>query len=194
MNIDITNCNKINLIDSCSLWNVLSSLIIYSVVIENKFSFSITKFVEYECLYKPRTVPNKKDEELQARLKSEIKKGNVTCHNLSIEDLQDDLLLKNRDSIGIGELSSIAFARKVSISFLTDDQKARKLATEILGGKYVQTTPLVLGWLFYNNLLSDADIEGIIQSHKEYFRPLEKYFREVYDESLRLKYLLKHKL
>jgi len=190
MNIDITNCNKVNIIDSCSLWNMLSSLIVYSVVLDNKFSFSITKFVEYECLYKPRSIPNNKDKELQSKLSAEIKNGKITCHNLAIEDLQDDVILKHRSSIGIGELSSIAFAKKVSISFLTDDQKARKLGVEILGKNSVQTTPLVLGWLFYSNLLSDRDIDEIVKSHKEYNRPLEKYFREVHKESLRLKYLL----
>lgn len=191
MNIDITVCNKVNMIDSCSLWNVLSSLVVYSVVIENKFTFAITGFVEYECLYKPRTTINKKDTELQLKLKNEIKNGNVTCHNLTIEDLQDDIVLKNRNRIGIGELSSIAFARKVSISFLTDDQNARKLAINILGKKYVQTTPLILGWLFYNNLLSEGDIDVIVKSHNEHNRPLEKYFRQVHSESLRLKYILK---
>jgi predicted nucleic acid-binding protein len=191
MNIDITNCNKVNIIDSCSLWNVLSSLIVYSVVLENKFSFSVTKFVEYECLYKPRTNPNTKDKELQNKLRSEINKGKITCHNLTIEDLQDDFILKHRNAIGIGELSSIAFAKKVSVSFLTDDKKARKIGANILGKSGVQTTPLVLGWLFFNNLLSDGDIEEIIKSHKEYNRPLEKYFREVHTESLRLKYMLK---
>jgi len=190
MKIDITICNKANIIDSCSLWNVLSSLIVYSVIVDNKFSFSVTKFVEYECLYKPRTTPNNKDKELQSKLTAEIKKGKITCHNLTIEDLQDDVILKHRNSIGIGELSSIAFAKKVSVSFLTDDQKARKLGVEILGKSGVQTTPLVLGWLFYNNLLSDGDIDEIIKSHNEHSRPLEKYFREVHTESLRLKYLL----
>jgi predicted nucleic acid-binding protein len=191
MNIDITNCNKANIIDSCSLWNVLSSLIIYSVVVDNKFSFSVTKFVEYECLYKPRNKPNGKDKELQRILNTEIKSGKIACHNLTIEDLQDDIILKHRNTIGIGELSSIAFAKKVSVSFLTDDQKARKLGAEILGNNRVQTTPLLLGWLFYNNLLSDGDLNVIIQSHNEHNRPLEKHFRAVHNESLRLKYLVK---
>ena len=190
MNIDIRTCNKVNIIDSCSLWNLLSSLIVYSVVLDNKFSFSVTKFVEYECLYKPRTTPNKKDKELQSKLSAEINNGKITCHNLTIEDLQDDVVLKHRTCIGIGELSSIAFAKKVSVSFLTDDQKARKLGIEILGKSSVQTTPLVVGWLFYNNLLSNGDIDEIIRSHNEHNRPLEKYFREVHTESLRLKYLL----
>jgi len=191
MKIDITSCNKINIIDSCSMWNVLSSLIVYSVIVENKFSFSVTKFVEYECLYKPRTNAIDKEKELQQKLKDEIKKGKITCHNLTIEDLQDDFILKHRNTIGIGELSSIAFAKKVSICFLTDDQKARKVGSDVLGKVNVQTTPLILGWLFYNNLLSDGDIDNIIASHKEYNRPLEKYFREVHTESLRLKYMLK---
>lgn len=191
MNIDITNCNKANVVDSCSLWNILSSLVVYSVILENRFSFSITKFVEYECLYKKRTMTNAKETDLQNHLRTEIRKGNVACHNLTIEDLQEDSILEYRKTIGIGELSSIAFAKKVAISFLTDDQKARKIGKEVLGNSFVQTTPLVLGWLFYNNLLSDGDIEAIIKSHNDHNRPLEKYFREAHAESLRLKYLLK---
>ena len=42
---------------------------------------------------------------------------------------------------------------------------------------------LLLGWLFYNNHLSDRDLEPIIKDHISAGRPLERYFREVQEES-----------
>ena len=187
MNIDITKCFKSNLIDTCSIWNILSSPIIYSVLLDNNFSLSITKFVEYECLFKYRPQQNSKELNLRCLLEKELIKGKIKCHALTLEDLQDDFILENRKKIGIGELSSIAFAKKVSIAFLTDDQKARKLASNHIGKVNVQTTPLILGWLLFNNLISDGDIEPIIKSHNEHNRPLEKYFRYVHMESHRIK-------
>jgi predicted nucleic acid-binding protein len=108
----------------------------------------------------------------------------LTRH-LSIDDLQDKLLIKHSQQLGIGELSSIAFSKKINQPFLTDDQKARKIAQAILGSDNVQTTPHIVGWLFYNGTLADSDLEPIISEHKSLKRPLEKYFRLVYEEAMK---------
>jgi len=79
-----------------------------------------------------------------------------------------------------GELASIACAKKMGKAFLTDDQKARKLAAQFIASKMVQTTPHLLGWLLFISYLGDSDLHIIIDEHKKFERPLEKYFLEVY--------------
>lgn len=187
MEIDITICKKQNVTDSCAFWNILSSPILQSVLLDNKFDFACTEFVVYECLTKPRTKTNLSDDIIKEKFKNLILKKQVTSYKLSIEDLQDDKILKARMLLGKGELSSIAFAKKVGIPFHTDDQGARKIAKHILGVANVQTTPLMVGWLFYKNHLLDSDLEAIIVDHKNAGRPLAKYFREVHVESYRIK-------
>ena len=187
MNIDITDFNKVNVIDACAIDNILSSATLYRAAKTTNCSFCYTKFVEYEVLYKARKKIDKKSEELQRILKDETKANKFECHNISIDDLQEIEILQKRKRLGIGELSSIAFAKKINQSFLTDDSKARKLGISILGNKKVQTTPHLVGWLFYIRELIDSDFSVIISEHEQYNRPLGKYFEEVYLESLRIK-------
>lgn len=187
MTINITSCTKVNIVDSCALWNILSSLVFTSVLDEQKFDFSCTAFVYYECLQKPRTAISESDDLIKTRFKKLVDSGKIISHPLTIEDLQDTLILANRKSLGRGELSSVAFAKKIGLCFLTDDQGARKIATKILGANKVQTTPHLLGWLFFNGFLTDGDLEPIISEHKLARRPLEKFFRAVYSESWRIK-------
>jgi len=187
MTIDITKCFKINIADSCAISNILSSLLLYARIEGSQFIFSITKYVEYECLYKERKRPTQKDKELQERLVRQQKDKKFTSYNLSIEDLQDELIVKYSQHLGIGELSSIAFAKKINQAFLTDDQGARMIAQKIIGKEKVQTTPHLVGWLFFEGVLYDSDLGRIIKEHNSFNRPLEKYFRIVYEEALRIK-------
>ena len=70
---------------------------------------------------------------------------------------------------------------------MTDDSQARKLGQSVLGNNRVQTTPHLLGWLFYIRDLIDSDFLTIIEEHESFLRPLSKYFKEAYHESLRIK-------
>jgi predicted nucleic acid-binding protein len=188
MTIDITNCIKINIADSCAVSNLLSATLLFTRVEGDHFVFSITKYVEYECLHKQRSVHSPQDEEIKRRLSKHQQKNKFTAHNLSIGDLQDDVLLRHSRQLGIGELSSIAFSKKINQPFLTDDQKARKIAQLILGTGNVQTTPQIVGWLFYSGILTDGDLDELIKEHNTFNRPLEKHFRIVYEEAMRLRY------
>ncbi|GAB3417295.1 hypothetical protein [Niabella aquatica] len=190
MTIDITICQKVNVIDSCSIWNLLSSLILYNRVKINGFYFSITQFVEYECLFKVRTSPTTEDREIQKRLIKEKKYGSFPTHYLSIDDLQDSDILEHSQHLGRGELSSIAFCKKTNQVFLTDDQNARKIAKSILGSGSVQTVPHLVGWLFYIGILTDGDLEPLIEQHNSFARPLEPYFRIMHNEAMRIKLMI----
>jgi len=114
----------------------------------------------------------------------------MTC-DLNIADLQTVGILEQRRNLGKGELSSIAFAMRTGLAFLSDDQKARKLALEVLTQQLVQTTPHLVGWLFFHNHLTDGDKPAIIADHKAMNRPLAKFFDEMYLEALRCRLMAK---
>ncbi|MFL5738624.1 MAG: hypothetical protein ACJ75B_00295 [Flavisolibacter sp.] len=191
MTIDITKCIKINIVDSCAVSNILSSLLLFARLDSSGFFFSVTKYVEYECLYKSRAKADVADKELQRRLLRHQKNGKFSSHILSIADLQDASIQKYSQQLGTGELSSIAFAKKINQSFLTDDLRARRIAKAILGESSVQTTPHLVGWLFYEGILFDGDLDSLIFEHNNFNRPLEKYFRLVYSEAFRIRSIFK---
>jgi hypothetical protein len=108
---------------------------------------------------------------------------------LDVADLQNMALLEQRKKLGKGELSSIAFAMKTGLAFLTDDQKARKLAEGVLDKRLVQTTPHLFGWLFFRAYLLDTDKALIIKEHEAAAGTLTPYFDSMYNESLRCRAL-----
>ena len=185
MAIDCTNFTQICVIDTCSIWNILSSRKLTAATKEAKRHFTATSFVYYEALYKPRSTVTNEDIELQDRLINE-KDGKLfgSC-SLDITDLQQVDILDKRMRLGKGELSSIAFAKKAGLGFMTDDQKARKLGGAIIDSNYVHTTPQLFGWLFFKGYLIDADKSDVIREHEQYGRPLRPFFEEMYDEALR---------
>lgn len=185
--VDVTQFHPLNVTDSCSVWNILSSKHLYLAALSANVIFCCTRFVRYECLHKPRTRITPEDSELQNRFRHEIERGHFPAYELSIEDLQDLEILEMRKSLGKGELSSIVFAKKTRQAFLTDDYKggARRLAQDILGPKMAQTTPQIFGWLYFTNQLGDSDKDKIIEEHKKFKRPLTQQFETMYQEALR---------
>ena len=187
-----------NVVDACSIWNILSSKTLYRSAISasSKCFFCCTMFVHYECLIRPRNNESESEKKLRRRLLNEKKKGvQFTDHFLDIEDLQEVEILENRKKLGKGELSSIIFAKKTRQAFMTDDQGARKLAESILDNSMIQTTPHLLGWLFYTNILIDSDKDGIIEEHSEFrttqWGNLSKFFEKMYNRAL--EYRLMHR-
>lgn len=65
MAVDPSCFNLLNVADTCSIWNILSSKLFYCATISAKCAFSCTQFVHYECLIKPRTNESEKEIELQ---------------------------------------------------------------------------------------------------------------------------------
>jgi predicted nucleic acid-binding protein len=180
MAVDPSKFFCLNIIDTCAIWNILSSKKLYQATLSANCLFSCTQYVFYESLLKPRSITSEKEIELQSRLKKEIEKNQFKNYHITIEDLQEVEILEKRKNLSKGELSSIVFARKTRQAFLTDDQGARKLAEQVMDRKKVQTTPHLLGWLFYSNYLIDSDKFDIIEEHNSFNRPLEKYFEEIY--------------
>ncbi|MCI0541618.1 MAG: hypothetical protein L0Z50_40990 [Verrucomicrobiales bacterium] len=185
MAIDCSQFHLVNVIDTCAIWNVLSSQRLISAAKAAKCHFSATTFVYYEALHKPRTAATKEDVELQKCLQKEREAGLFGNCSLDISDLQEIDILERRIRVGKGELSSIAFAKKAGLAFMTDDQKARKLGSGVIGSSRVQTTPHLCGWLFFIGKLSDSDKSIVIHEHERYGGPLRTHFETMYNEALR---------
>jgi hypothetical protein len=189
MGIDPSQFHPLNVADTCALWNLLSSRRMYSAARDANCSFCCTTFVAYECLHKRRASEVSEEDVLKTRLKREIESARIVSYSLDVADLQDVTVLESRRKLSKGELSSIAFANKTRQAFLTDDQKARKLAESFLTSKMTQTTPHLFGWLIFTWRLSDADKDHVIEEHEQFIRPLRPYFEEMYLEALRCRSL-----
>lgn len=184
MAIDPSKFHLINVADTCSVWNILSSVRLHAAAKEEGCEFCITGFVRYECLTKPRKrEPDSAEAELMRRLAKEQGRGGFAAHSCNIGDLQAIKVLESRKRLGKGELSSVAFAMKIGQAVITDDMKARKLA-EDSGHSLTQTTPHLFSWLIFKGRLQDSDKGTVIKQHKEMDRPLAPHFETAYEMAL----------
>ena len=184
MAIDPSKFHLVNVADTCSVWNVLSSIRLYAAAKEACCEFCITSFVRYECLTKPRKKePTASEIELMRRLAREQGRGGFAVYSCDIGDLQAIKILESRKRLGKGELSSIAFAMKIGQAVITDDKKARKLADDS-GHALTQTTPHLFSWLIFNGRLGDSDRGAVIAQHEAMERPLAPHFEAAYDMAL----------
>jgi len=179
--------HKMNVVDSCSAWNVLSSLLLWSRALQAACTFCCTQFVVYECIYKRRKKPTEGDEELQRRMRRELDARRIILARLDLEDLQDVEVLAARRNLSKGELSAIAFARRTDQAFLTDDQKARRLAETALPSDRVQTVPHLAGWLLYEGYIADSEFDQLVTEHESFARPLKPHFQRARVLSLQAK-------
>jgi hypothetical protein len=184
MRIDIRNFILLNVVDTCSIWNILSSTILTQKANDIGCRFTYTTFVKYECLYKPRKTANPNDIELQTRLKKNIGMGWISDYPISIEDLQDVEILTNRKNLSKGEIFSMIFAKKTRQAFMTDDQGARKLSESYIGLENTQTVPHLFGWLTYNGEILDSDKDKIIEQQNNLGGIIEKYMEMAYMKGL----------
>jgi hypothetical protein len=178
-----------NITDTCAVWNLLSSVRLFRAAIRHGCEFAVTKVVLYECLVKPRSRRDAREDELRGRLERERIANRFIDYPLSLEDLQEVAQLATRRRLGHGELASIAFAKRTHTAFCSDDRNAQKLAEDVIGREHVQTTPHLLGWLVFHNRVGDGDIEPILQEHEEVGRPLRPHLKAMYEEGLRCRLL-----
>lgn len=187
MAIDPSKFHQVNVADTCAVWNVLASPLLHAAAKEARCNFCITGFVHYECLVKPRkTAPTSSESELVRRLKQEQSRGGFATQACDIADLQSIRVLESRKRLGKGELSSIAFAMKIGHAVITDDQQARRLATDS-GHALTQTTPHMFSWLIFNGRLGDSDKGTVIAQHASMGRPLAPHFERAYEMALQCK-------
>jgi hypothetical protein len=181
--IDPSKFHLINVADTCSVWNILSSRLLYAAAREAHCDFCITSFVRYECLIKPRKSITKAEQELMNRLLAEQKRGVFKNHSCDIADLQAIKVLESRKRLGKGELSSIAFAMKIRQAIITDDMKARKLAQQS-GHTLTQTTPHLFAWLIFTGRLGDSEKSTVIAQHEAMEQDLAPHLERAYEMAL----------
>lgn len=183
MAIDPSKFHPINVADTCSVWNILSSPRLNAAAREARCDFCVTSFVHYECLIKPRKSVSPNEKTLMERLQAEQRHGAFQTHSCSIEDLQAIEILEKRKRIGKGELSSIAFAMKIRQGFITDDTKALQLATDS-GHSHAQTTPHLFSWLIFTGRLGDGDKDVVIGQHINAGRHIARQLQTAYEMAL----------
>ncbi|MGI4778315.1 MAG: hypothetical protein ACRYGA_09390 [Janthinobacterium lividum] len=183
MAIDPSKFHLINVADTCSVWNILSSPRLNAVAKEARCDFCVTSFVQYECLIKPRKSILPSEQTLMDRLKAEQRRGAFQAQSCSIEDLQAIEILEKRRNLGKGELSSIAFAMKIRQGFITDDRKACQLAKDS-GHPHAQTTPHLFSWLIFTGRLGDSDKDTVIAQHVEAGRQIAQHLQRAYEMAL----------
>lgn len=177
--INPSTFHPINVTDTCAVWNVLSSDCLYQAAVAAGCDFCLTDFVQYECVFKRRGALKPTDQALMDRLKKEQSKGRFRSHPSTIADLQRVAQLEQRRRLGLGELSSLAFAMQINQALLTDDQKARMLAQEV-GHPLIQTTPHLFGWLVYSGRLAHGDRKTVVQEHSAMGQILGRHFEDAY--------------
>lgn len=191
MTLNLSLFYRLNVTDTCAVWNILSSRLLHMTAKQAGITFCCTKFVLYECLFKPRKTRKPEDRELRDRLREAQTKADFMECQLDIADLQTVELLGRRKHLGKGELSSLALAMKINQALMTDDQKARRLGILMVGNDKVQTTPHLLGWLLFEGRLTDVDKDDIIAEHKRLGGILEQFYEEVYHEAMRCRLMMR---
>lgn len=183
MHFDPAAFHKVNVADTCTVWNVLASPRLLRTAHSAGCAFCITAFVKYEALAKPRQNPSAVEIALQKSLREEMQRGRFEHHSCSIQDLQEIGILEARRRLGKGELSSLAFAMRIRQGFITDDDKATKLARD-MGHAPLQSTPHLLAWLIYTAQLGDSDKDSVIAELVAAGRNLRARIESAYSHAL----------
>ncbi len=196
MKVDVRSFAPINAIDTCAIWNVLSSSRLVSAALSSQRWFVVADYVRYEALELVRTNPVASELELQAKFRDRLQKGQgFYRQSLSLADLQSVANMPAVGRLGGGEIAALALARKMRIGFMTDDQKARAKAVEIDVGT-AQTTPHLLGWLIYDGILSDSDFGSVVAEHEasvpKKSGQLTRFFQVAYEEACRCRLFRDH--
>ncbi len=172
-------------VDTCSVWNMLSSNKLAQASIQAKLHFCVTPVVLYECLQKPRGSVTPQKQEMMNRLVRARSVGRFPVQECSIEDLMA-ISGKAHGRLGAGELSCMATAYRIrSIAFMTDELLARKYAKDQLQLS-IETTPRLYGYLHYHRHLGDSDHADVVAEHESFeSRPLSRYLNEAFHEAMR---------
>lgn len=182
---DVSVFSRHNVIDTSSIWNLLSSSTLYTAAQLVGCTYCCTQAVHYEAAIKKRSHPRPEAERLKQRFLRESESGRFPQYRISIEDLQDLESITETKRLGMGELSSIAFAHKINHALLTDDKRAAKAAKRVIPANRVQSVPHLFGWLFFTAQLSDSDKTTVIAEHGANGQGLAIHFEGAYNMALR---------
>jgi hypothetical protein len=176
----------LNVADTCALWNVLASPLLYRTARAAGISMSATQFVRYECLHK-RGANSPEWNELRKRLRERIAGGEIVFCDIELEDLQEVASLEGRLAISKGELSSIAWAKRTGQSFFSDDKKAKRLAKSAIHDASIQDTPHLCAWLCIQGNIHEHDEGQIRADLKSLGRFLDPHISNAFRSALEIR-------
>jgi hypothetical protein len=181
---DVSAFVLLNVADTCSLWNLMASRLLYTTSRTAGVRLCCTNFVIYECLHKVGQIRPERIE-LQRRLRSKLADGAITAHPIDIEDLQTVEALRSRKRVSVGELSVLVFAAKTQQAVLTDDRGAQELAHTHMQSHAIQSTPHLFAWLYFHSFLGDGDIDRVKSDLASMSRNLSPHLDKFYSEAQR---------
>ena len=177
--------NLANITDTCALWHIVGADTLFRTARRANVAFIITSTVHYECFIKTRgTSPTAERQAMQQTLRGHLDAKQVTKVALTIADLQDTLDFASRNGLdkrlGQGELSCAALARSLGHpAVLTDNRTDFKAIEQLVDGR-LQKTPLLLGWLYFEGHLSDADVAAVVQEHQASLGQMVGVYKKAY--------------
>ncbi len=186
MAVDVRIFAPLSSIDTCAVWNVLSSRRLSTAAAARGRNFILVDYVRYECLTRPRANPSESDIQLQDLLRKKLERGDVTTLTVDVNDLREIARVDLVRRLGRGEIAAIALARKIRGAFLSDDRAAYRIACDAFPEQPSQTTPQLVGWLVYVGELTDGDFEIVVREHNDATgrSTLSAYFRKTYQMAL----------
>lgn len=184
--VDVRHFVLGNSIDTCAIWNLLSSARLGHAARARRCWFAVAGYVRYEALDRARSGPTEGETSMQQQLRERLsRQQDFREVSLSVPDLAAVAVLGDAKRLGRGEIAAMALALKMRCALMTDDQRARKLAAKV-GVQPVQTTPHLVGWLGYEGEIGDADIATIITEHEQFIPTnrglLTKFFRAIWHQ------------
>ena len=191
--VDVRDFAHVSAIDTCSIWNLLSSPRLLGAATRKGRWFVVACYVRYEALEKPRTRPTTAELAMQGDFRKRLAgRQGFAEEPMTLDDLQAVAALPEARKLGRGEVAALALARKLRSAVLTEDRDARKAATKI-GVEPAQTTPHLLGWLLYEGELTDGDVSVVISEHEarigENRGRLTVYLKQIHVEACRCRLL-----
>lgn len=192
--VDVRVFAPVSAIDTCSIWNLLSSPRLLGTALRTGRWFVVAPYVWYEALGKQRSRPTSAELAMQEEFRARLAAGNqgFSREATSLADLQALAVIPACRRLGRGEIAALALARRLRSAVLTEDRGARKVAP-LVGVELAQTTPQLLGWLLYEGHLSDSDVSDVIAEHEARIEAsrgrITIYFRRIYEEACRCRLL-----
>ena len=191
--MDVSVFTLVNAVDTCALWNMFSSPRLLGAALAKGCGFAIADYVRYEALEKARSKPSQADLAMQTEFGRRLQRQQgFALEPVALADLVAIANVAEVRRLGLGEVATLALARKLRAAILTDDQRARRAAPKA-GVASAQTTPHLLGWLVYEGAIGDGDVADIIIEHEarvaELKGRLSSHFRLVHEEACRCRLL-----
>lgn len=189
--VDISSFVPGNSIDTCAIWNLLSSPCLTRAAGARQCWFVLASYVRYEALDRPRSRSTLGERAMQEELRELLARQQKFREvSLSVDDLAAVAALGDVRRLGRGEIAAMALALKMRCALMTDDQPARRHASRV-GVQTVQTTPHLLGWLHVEGEIGDTEVTTIISEHENRIPadrgPISKFFKAVWYEACRIR-------